>query len=82
MRRKTIWNFGLLFVLLRWGLLASVVLMYVEASLWYPLTWDTSAWYFPDGLLILGLVVTLAGYGFYTATSGLPQFGKDAFGDH
>jgi hypothetical protein len=75
--------FGLLlFVLLRWGLLASVVLLSVDYILWFPMTWDTSAYYFWDGLQILGLVVTLAGYGFYTATGGLPLFGKEGFGDH
>jgi serine/threonine-protein kinase len=35
-----------------------------------PLTWDVSAWYFPQGLLCAGVAVALAVYGFVTACGG------------
>jgi hypothetical protein len=35
-----------------------------------PLTWNASAWYFPQGLLCAGVAVALAVYGFLTACGG------------
>jgi serine/threonine-protein kinase len=66
---------------LLWGL---AVLLMARFGLWaytaafttfyalFPvsLTWDASAWYFPQGLLCTGVAVALAVYGFVTASGG------------
>jgi serine/threonine-protein kinase len=54
-------------VLVRFGVLAVVVMILVSYTLDFPITTDVSAWYFRDGLWALGFVVALAGYGFWTS---------------
>ena len=59
------------FVVLRWGLVAYVVGIFVSAILMnVSATLDTSAWYFGNMLLLVGLVTGLACWAFYTAVGG------------
>jgi len=64
---------GLLFVLLRFGLLALVfALFYMLLLSTYPLTYDVSAWYFDSSLFALGIAAALAVYGYYVTMAGRP----------
>ena len=42
-----------------------------------PITTDSSAFHFGNGLLVMGLVLALALYGFFTSLGGRPLF-RDA----
>jgi len=65
-----------LVVLLRFGLVATIVSFYVSDILdKFPITFDTTAWYFGTGLLGLLITVALAVYGFYFSLAGKPVFG-------
>ena len=64
-------------ILVRFGLLATVVAYAVVAFLTLPITTDSSAFYFGNGLLVMGLVFALALYGFFTSLAGRPLF-RDA----
>jgi hypothetical protein len=63
-------------VLIRCGVLAIMAMIFVAFTLDFPITWDLSAWYAREGLMDLGLVLALAGYGFWTALEGRPLFGN------
>jgi hypothetical protein len=70
------------FIMARFGLLASVALLFT----WYVLrhtllTWDVSAWYFWPGLVAPAVLLTLAAYGYFTATAGQRLFAHGFFGD-
>jgi hypothetical protein len=41
-----------------------------------PITPDSSAFYFGNGLLVMGLVIGLTVYGFLTSLTGRPLFGQ------
>ena len=58
-------------VVLRWGLLSYAVAHFVSSILMnIPATLDTSAWYFGNMLVLVGLVVGLTLWGFYTSVGG------------
>jgi serine/threonine-protein kinase len=58
-------------VVLRWGLLSYAVAHFVSSILMsIPATLDTSVWYFGNMLLLVGLVVGLTLWGFYTSLGG------------
>ena len=62
------------------GLLAFVVGTFVSSLLFDVLpTLDSSAWYMGSNVLVLGVVIALAVWAFYTATGRRP-FGVDATG--
>jgi serine/threonine-protein kinase len=63
-----------LYVMLRFGLLATVSLLLVRHLLTFPLTADLSAWYAGSGVFAVGMIVLLAGYGCYTSLAGRPLF--------
>jgi hypothetical protein len=54
-------------VMIRFGVLAIITMDFVRTVLEFPITADLSAWYARDGLLALGFLVALAGYGFWTS---------------
>jgi hypothetical protein len=59
------------YVVRRWGLLPFVVGAFVSALLFdIPATRDASAWYFGNMILMLGIVVGLACWAFYTSMAG------------
>jgi serine/threonine-protein kinase len=63
-------------LLLRGGLLPLVVALYVVYSaLEVPITLDFSAWFAVQGFPVIGAIVALAVYGFYTSLGGKPMFG-------
>jgi hypothetical protein len=58
-------------VVLRWGLLSFAVAHFVSSTLMsLPTTFDLSAWYFGNMVLLLALVIALAAWGFYTSLGG------------
>ena len=68
-------------VYLRLGLLAGVVMILTELALdTAPLTTNFSAWYAGNGLTVLAFFFALAGFGFYTSQAGRPIF-QDATGE-
>jgi serine/threonine-protein kinase len=64
-------------VLVRLGVLAAAVGLFVLIILFLPITADPAAYYFGDGLLVMGLVLAIAGYGALTSLGGRPLF-RDA----
>ena len=58
------------FLLTRFGLLAAVVLIFVQDLLRFPITPDTEAWYFKFGLFALVVVAALSARGLYISTGG------------
>ena len=63
------------FVLLRFGLVALVVLEFVaQILIEMPVTRHLSAWYAPSGIFAIALVAGLAIYGFRTTLQGRPVF--------
>ena len=42
----------------------------------FPITPHLAAWYSGIGLVGLGLMLAMAGYGFYTSLGGQPLFGR------
>lgn len=64
----------LLVVLIRFGLLCLVVALCVWEALNAPLTTDFSTWYSGITVFTVGIVLLLAGYGFYAALAGRPLF--------
>lgn len=57
----------------RFGLLAVVSFMFVRLLLTYPITANLSAWHATSTTLLpLGVIVALAGYGFYVSLAGRP----------
>ena len=63
-----------LFVLLRFGLLATVTVFIFADFRFYPLTSDFSVWYAGSSAFALLVAVSLAVYGFYTSLAGQPLF--------
>jgi hypothetical protein len=58
-------------VVLRWGLLSFAVAHFVSSTLIsLPTTFDLSAWYFGNMVLLLALVIALAAWAFYTSLGG------------
>ena len=68
-----------LFVMLRFGLLATVALLLVRHLLVYPITANVSAWYAGSGFFALFVIALLAGYGCYTSLAGQSLFGERLF---
>ena len=68
-----------LFVLLRFGLLATVTVFIFADFRFYPLTSDFSVWYAGSTAFALLVAVTLAVYGFYTSLAGQPLFREHHF---
>ena len=66
-----------LFLLMRFGLVASVLVWFVEFSFRRILiTLDTSAWYAPYGFAALGILALIVLYSFRTSLAGQPLFGR------
>ena len=63
-----------IFVFVRFGLLAWVVANYFLHCLQFPLTTDSSAWYFGTSLLVVAVLAAIAVYGFRIALAGRPMF--------
>ncbi len=61
-------------ILVRLGLLATVVAYTVVAFLALPITTDSSAFHFDNGLLAMGLVFAVALYGAFASLAGRPVF--------
>src|SRR5262245_23900818 len=68
-----------LFVLLRFGLLATVTVFIFADFRFYPLTSDFSVWYAGSSAFALLVAVALAVYGFYTSLAGQPLFREHHF---
>ncbi len=65
----------LVFVLMRFGLLALIVAFSVAGTLGnFPLTADLSTWYVGSSLFALASVLALTAYALYTALAGRPLF--------
>jgi len=71
--------FGLIaFVVLRFGLLALAMYIFVDALLGKVLpTMQPSAWYFGNDLFLLAFVVALAAWGFHTSIAGQRLWKQD-----
>jgi hypothetical protein len=68
---------SIVFVLLRFGLLASLMMFFVNFILGTAvLTLDTSKWFFPTSATLLLFVIALAIYGFYSSRAGEPLLGR------
>lgn len=70
--------FFVVFVLYRYGLLATTATLYF-AHLWvfFPLTTELTAWYATDFVIALILALGVAFYGFYISLAGQPLFARD-----
>jgi hypothetical protein len=67
----------IVFAVLRFGLLATITLFFVNFMLGSAvLTVDTSKWFFPTSTMLLLLVAALAVYGFYASRGGEPLLGR------
>jgi hypothetical protein len=64
----------LLWVYLRLGFLASIVMLVTNNALDVPLTTNFSAWYAGNGLAVAAILFALAAFGFYTSQAGRPIF--------
>jgi eukaryotic-like serine/threonine-protein kinase len=70
----------ILYVLLRWGLLAAIVLGAVWGWLYSaPLTLDATLWYAGRSFLVLAACAALALYGFVVSLGGKSMFGRPLF---
>ncbi len=70
-------NVLILIILIRFGLIALIVSFYVSMILGnFPITFETSAWYFGTGLLGLFIPTALVVCGFYFSLAGKPAFGS------
>jgi len=68
----------ILFVLLRFGFLASVVLNIVEATMLItPSIWPPQQWHTSLTVLAGAVIILIAGYGFVTSLGGRPLFTGD-----
>jgi hypothetical protein len=71
-----------LMLLMRFGLLAAIVALYVHAPLAHGAsTADLGAWYSEFTIGAILLVVAVAIYGFYVSFAGRPLLGEHAFED-
>ncbi len=60
-----------IFLLVRYGLFASIICVFVHQIYHrFPITLDSSEWYFNLGLVPLAVLTVLAFYGFHTALAG------------
>jgi hypothetical protein len=67
---------------LRWGLVTlATAMLAANLMVLVPATTDPSAWYFGATVLVLGTVVALAGWAFYSAVGGR-LFGERAMDWH
>ena len=57
-------------LLMRNGLLACIVLLFVQYCLRFPITFHTSAWYAGSGLFVLAMIAAVAVYGYYISLGG------------
>jgi serine/threonine-protein kinase len=75
--------FGMaLVILIRFGLLALVVALVLTNVLQaYPITGHFAEWYAEPTILVFGLILALAAFGFYTSTAGKPLFGSVSLDD-
>jgi serine/threonine-protein kinase len=63
-------------LLVRYGLLAAVTQFYVWGLfIFFPVTWDLSAWYAGTGVAALIVFAVLVSFGFTAALAGRPAFG-------
>ena len=70
----------LLYILLRWGLLAALAMGLVLGGLSAtPLTLDASSWYAGRSYFVLAACAALAIYGFVVSLGGKPMFGRPLF---
>src|SRR5262249_52387756 len=70
----------ILYILLRWGLLAALAMGWVYGVLAVaPLTLDTSSWYAGRSYFVLAACGALAIYGFVISIGGKPMFGRPLF---
>ena len=60
------------FVVARFGVLATVSGLFLLSRTFYPLTSELSAWYAGDFILFVVVLAALAIYGFYTSLAGQP----------
>ena len=71
-----------IFMLMRFGLLAVVLTSFTATIInYYPVTFDTSAWYFSYGFAALALLAAIIFYAFYTSLGGRPLFGTPRLDD-
>ena len=61
--------------MLRFGVLAVIVAIFVDVTLDFPITADVSSWYFVTGLVVLGIVMAIALYGFHNSVHKQPMSG-------
>ncbi len=72
----------LVFLLMRFGLLAAIAAFFFNRLLnGFPITTDASAWYAGIGLTAVLVMAAVTLYGFYTSLAGRPVFGKAALED-
>jgi len=70
------------FVLYRFGLLASVAaLFYAHLWVFFPMTTELTAWYATDFLMALTICVAMVVFGFYTSLAGQRLFSGKLFQD-
>ena len=68
---------SMVFLILRFGLLATITLFFVNFVLSSAvLTLDTSKWFFSTSATLLLMVAVLAAYGFYASRGGEPLLGR------
>ncbi len=68
------------FVMLRWGLLAMAVGLFVAGTLGFtPLTMHPSAWYFTSAVFMAASVVAITAWAFHTAIAGQRLWEHDLF---
>ncbi len=68
-------TFGIgLFVLTRWGLFAMLTVVVFSSWSNFPLTLDTSSWYFPWSVITMLIFAGVATYGFVTSLGGQSLF--------
>lgn len=73
---------ALLFVLIRFGLLALMIAVFYTLLLTtFPITSDTSSWYVGTSLFALGIAATLAVYGYSISLGGRTLLHSDIFGE-
>jgi serine/threonine-protein kinase len=80
--RALLANGLIVFVLVRYGLLACVGTAFTaNLILSFPMTLDFSHWYASNSLAALLVILGLATYGFYTSLAGRPLFGSASLDD-
>ena len=59
-------------VIMKFGLLSYIVAVFVYLVVLWPMTTDTSAWYFGTGAGVLAVILAMAAYGSYTSLGNKP----------